>query len=318
MIAGTTLIERDTMLASYRWTLSWAIALGTAIVALLGWLISSRALSPVKQISDTIARIRSDTLNVRLQAADHAPEIRQLQARLNAMIARLESGFGQLSRFSEDLAHEMRTPLNNLIGHTQQCLSKPRSSEEYQALLLSNLEEHERLSRVINSMLFLARTEQTEMAPEQQAFPVSPLVDQLIDYFSDIAADAGMTMTNNTQGSVVASKELVQRALANLLDNALRYGDHGGKIEIASNREQGSTRLIVFNTGDPVADDDLPRLFDRFYRCDPARQTMTETGGLGLAIVDSIMRHHGGEATVRNAPHGVEVQLIFPGIADMD
>ncbi|QFS88343.1 MULTISPECIES: heavy metal sensor histidine kinase [Marinobacter] len=312
LVAGRTLSERDRMLASYQWTLCWAIALGTAIVALLGWLISYRALGPVKQMSDTIARIRSNTLNMRLQVADHAPEIRQLQARLNAMIDRLESGFDQLARFSEDLAHEMRTPLNNLIGHTQQCLSKPRSNEEYQALLLSNLEEHERLARVINSMLFLARTEQSEITPDQQAFAIQPVVDQLIGYFSGVAEEASTTLTNKTEGTLVASSELVQRALANLLDNALRYGESGGSVEIRSHKEDSSIHLTVFNTGDPVADDDLPRLFHRFYRCDPARQTMAESGGLGLAIVYAIMKHHGGHATVRNVHGGVEAELIFP------
>ncbi|MGC8120786.1 heavy metal sensor histidine kinase [Marinobacter sp. VGCF2001] len=222
LIAGRTLAERNQMLAGYRATLWWVVTVGTLICALLGWLISQRALAPVRQISETLSQIRTNSLDVRLDVTDPAPEIRQLQNRLNGMIERLETGFEQLSRFSEDLAHEMRTPLHTLIGQTQQSLSQPRSKEEYEALLLSNLEEHERLSRVINSMLFLARTEHSEAPAAAQALDLPPLVDQLFDYFADIAADAQITLVNETSGQLMASRDMVQRALANLMDNALR------------------------------------------------------------------------------------------------
>lgn len=160
LIAGKYLGEREQMLSAYRWKVCLAVTVGALLAFLLGWLVSQRGLKPVRQLAARAATIDVQHLHVRLEPFKDVSELSALSHALNQMLSRLEQGFAQLSRFSEDLAHEMRTPLSNLMGQTQQALDRSRSSEEYQNLLVSNQEEYERLARMIDSMLFLARTEQ--------------------------------------------------------------------------------------------------------------------------------------------------------------
>ena len=317
LVAGKTLTKRNTMLRQYRNVLFGALVIAALVAALLGWLIARAGLRPVRRLSKDVASIDVGNLDTRLDAFEQYPELQQLTAHLNQMMERLEDGFLQLSRFSEDLAHEMRTPLNNLIGQSQQCLSRSRSLEEYEILLVSNLEEHERLARMINSMLFLARAEHGGHLPDMTPVPVCTTINKLLDYFSDIAEEKTITLLNNTDSSLTlnAAADLLQRALANLLDNALRHCPAGGTVMITASRNPGGVRLSVTNSGNAIDSEHLPRLFERFYRADQARSDHSETGGLGLAIVKSIMALHGGSASAENSPGGVCFHLDFPHLA---
>jgi len=315
LIAGKTLTERNKMLAGYRSTLWWALLLGAMISGSVGWLVSRWGLRPVRKLSEDVESIRANNLDTRLKPLGQYPELNQLTNRLNEMIARLEAGFQKLTRFSEDLAHEVRTPLNNLLGETQQCLSKPREPADYEALLLSNLEEYERLSRMINSMLFLARTEKESTDIELENVVIHALVERLLDYFSGIAEEKQISLINKTDSTLKASPDLLQRALANLVDNALNHTEEGGSILVTTDHHAGVSYLKVFNSGKLIAEEHLDRVFDRFYRADPARQNASQTGGLGLAIVDSIMKGHGGYAEIRNVKGGVEASLVLPNKA---
>lgn len=314
-MAGKTLTERNLMLSQYRAALWGALVIAALVAALLGWLIARTGLCPVRRLSDNVASIDVRNLDTRLDAFDQYPELQQLTARLNQMMARLEEGFLQLSRFSEDLAHEMRTPLNNLIGQSQQCLSRARETEDYEALLLSNLEEHERLSRMINSMLFLARAEQGDPLA-MEPVPVVATIEKLLDYFSDMAEDQAVHLLNrareNNGLALLAAPDLLRRALANLLDNALQHCPANGTITVSASSRATSIRLSVTNSGDAIAQEHLPRLFERFYRGDQARSHSSETGGLGLAIVQSIMALHGGRASAENNAGTVCFHLDFP------
>jgi two-component system heavy metal sensor histidine kinase CusS len=315
LVAGKVLAEREQMLASYRLTLGAALALGVALSFTLAWLISRRGLRPVRQLARQAAAIDVRRLHVRL-AADEDParphELRGLAIALDQMLARLGDGFAQLSRFSEDLAHEMRTPLNNLMGQTQQALRKPRSSAEYQDLLASNQEEYERLARMIDSMLFLARSEQDGTALVREDIPLADLAGQLAEYFEGMAEERGIRFALEAAGTLHADRALVQRAMANLLANALRYGAPGSTITICGQVRDGGVDLAVHNTGEPIAAHHLPRLFERFYRCDPSRSKPGDSGGLGLAIVRSIMDLHGGTASVTSGADGTRFVLHFP------
>ena len=316
LVAGKTLTERNLMLSQYRAALWVALVIAALVAALLGWLIARAGLRPVRRLSDNVASIDVRNLDTRLDAFDQYPELQQLTARLNQMMARLEEGFLQLSRFSEDLAHEMRTPLNNLIGQSQQCLSRGRKTEDYEALLLSNLEEHERLSRMINSMLFLARAEQGAHPPATEPVSVVATIDKLLDYFSDMAEEQAVHLLNrareNKDLTLLVAPDLLRRALANLLDNALQHCPADGTIAVSASSSTTSIRLSVTNSGDAIAAEHLPRLFERFYRGDQARSHTSETGGLGLAIVQSIMALHGGRASAENNAGTVCFHLDFP------
>ncbi|EHY79313.1 heavy metal sensor histidine kinase [Stutzerimonas stutzeri ATCC 14405 = CCUG 16156] len=310
LVAGRLLSEREQMLAAYRVKLWWALSLGALLASVLGWLISRRALRPVRHLTRQALAIDVQHLHLRLDESAMPSELEPLRAALNQMLARLEQGFARLSRFSEDLAHEMRTPLGNLMGQTQQLLHRARAAEDYQALLVSNQEEYERLARMIDSMLFLARAEQPA-AIERQRFALPTLVEQLCDYFEGVAEERGIQLLDETEGELCGDPELIRRALANLIANALRYGASDSPVRIVSGSEDGWRSVSVINQGPAIAAEHLPRLFDRFYRCDPSRAEPGDSGGLGLAIVRSIMQLHGGEVVVHSDMEMTDFTLRF-------
>jgi two-component system heavy metal sensor histidine kinase CusS len=312
LIAGKLLGEREQMLAAYRLKLWLALATGALLAFLLGWLVSERGLRPVRQLTRRALAIDVQHLHLRIEDSAELSEMRALSEALNQMLARLEAGFAQLSRFSEDLAHEMRTPLSNLMGQTQQTLRRVRSLEDYQSLLASNQEEYERLARMINNMLFLARTEQVDAAIHRQDLDLAETVEQLGDYFEGVAEEHQMRVVNEASGSLHADPDLLRRALANLIANALRYGATGTEVRVSCERTADNVVITVENSGEPIAAEHLPRLFDRFYRCDPSRAQPGDSGGLGLAIVRSIMQLHGGEVRVTSDASVTCFSLSFP------
>ncbi|HAB62928.1 MAG TPA: two-component sensor histidine kinase [Pseudomonas sp.] len=312
LIAGKLLGEREQMLAAYRLKLWLALATGALLAFLLGWLVSERGLRPVRQLTRRALAIDVQHLHLRIEDSAELSELRALSEALNQMLARLEAGFAQLSRFSEDLAHEMRTPLSNLMGQTQQTLRRVRSLEDYQSLLASNQEEYQRLARMINNLLFLARTEQVDAAIHRQDIDLAETVEQLGDYFEGVAEEQQMRVVNEASGSLHADPDLLRRALANLIANALRYGATGTEVRVSCERTADNVVITVENSGEPIAAEHLPRLFDRFYRCDPSRAQPGDSGGLGLAIVRSIMQLHGGEVRVTSDHSGTCLSLSFP------
>ena len=312
LVAGKLLAERTQMLAAYRTKLWLALGTGALLAFALGWALSQRSLRPVRDLAARAAAIDVQHLHLRVEGFEQVHELQHLGQALNHMLARLEDGFGRLSRFSEDLAHEMRTPLNNLMGQTELALRKPRSNDEYQALLASNLEEYERLARMIDNMLFLARAEKPDAVLHCEPIALHDAVAQLCDYFEGMAEERGITLINETDGVLLADPQLLRRALANLIANALRYGSADSPVRITSQMLDSQIEISVSNSGEPIAPEHLPRLFDRFYRCNPARSQPGDSGGLGLAIVRSILQMHGGFVHVDSNATGTCFTLRFP------
>lgn len=219
----------------------------------------------------------------------------------------------KLSQFSEDLAHEMRTPLNTLILQNQVALSKKPTIEDYEKYLDSQQEEFERLSRMIDNMLFLARAEQPDDLIDIETVDLDNISKQLLGYFEGMAQERGMRIDSIVQGYIQADGRLVRRALANLLANAIHYGDVNTVISLRSNSIASRWMEVeVFNQGPQIDERHLPRIFDRFYRCDASRSRSNDSGGLGLAIVKSIMKMHDGEVQVSSTSEGNRFTLRFP------
>ena len=316
LVAGKLLAERTQMLEAYRLKLWLALGAGALLAFGLGWMVSQRGLRPVRTLAARATAIDVQHLHLRLEGVEQVQELQQLGEALNQMLARLEDGFGRLSRFSEDLAHEMRTPLNNLMGQTELALRKTRSTDEYQTLLASNVEEYERLARMIENMLFLARAERPDALLQREQIDLHAVVAQLCDYFQGMAEERGITLVNTAHGTLHADPQLLQRALANLVANALRYGATESPVQIDCQTLGQALEISVSNHGTPIAPAHLPRLFDRFYRCDPARAQQGDSGGLGLAIVRSIAQMHGGTVQVASDSSSTRFVLRFPpGIA---
>jgi two-component system heavy metal sensor histidine kinase CusS len=307
--------EEEDLLAGYRLYL-W-IVLGAALVvsALVGHQIARRGIRPVRDITETAGRIRSTTLDERLELARLPAELRALAATFNDMLDRLEGSFTRLTRFSADIAHELRTPLNNLRGEAEVALSKPRSPEEYRDVLGSCLEEYERLSRMIDSLLFLARAENPETQVVRERVDLGRELTALREFYEAAAAEGEVTLTLKAEDRLTADldRTLFQRAVGNLVENALAYTGPGGEVAISAGRESGAVCVAVTDTGRGIPDADLPHLFDRFYRVDHARAAGTGGVGLGLAIVKSIAELHGGSTAITSAVgRGTCVRLYFP------
>ncbi|VWC73324.1 two-component system sensor histidine kinase [Burkholderia lata] len=305
--------DRAELLDGYRDKLKLAGGLGALFAMLLSYGLIRQSLAPLREIVANTGRITVDKLDTRLDAS-HAPrELTALVDAQNAMLGRLQQAFGHLSQFSADLAHDLRTPLNNMRGATEVALARPRSVDEYQVLLESNLEEYDRLARMIENVLFLARAEHPGFVTRQRAFDVHEELERIAGYFEGLADEAGSTLRVDGQGCLTADLELFRRAVSNLLANALRYTPAGGVIALNVDETADAVRVVVANPGEPIDPALLPRIFDRFVRGDPARSGSVPggTAGLGLAIVRSVMELHGGTARVESGAAGTRFILTF-------
>lgn len=228
-------------------------------------------------------------------------------------LARLREAHRKLSDFSVDLAHELRTPVSNLMTQTQVVLSKPRSAGEYRDVLASNAEELDRLARMIADMLFLAQADHGLIVPNREPVDLAREMRALFDFYEVLAEERGIQLSlleGEAEGTVVGDRLMLRRAMGNLLANALRHTPDSGVVRVRIGTDDRGTTLAVENDGDPIPPEHLPRLFDRFYRADPSRHG--EGTGLGLAIVRSIVRAHGGEIGVRCGDAGVCFEIRMP------
>jgi len=304
--------DRTAMFARYRQRIVLACTLAASLAGLLAALLLVRGLRPLRAIAAHAALVRPGRLDSQLDSADAPSELRPLILALNAMLARLHDGYTRLSGFSADLAHELRTPVNNLLGQSQVALAQRRSPDHYEQILASNVEEMERLSRMIDSMLFLARAQQEDVAPVRRPLAIADEFARMGEFFEGMAEERGLTLRCAGSGTVQADAQLLRRALANLVSNAIRHARPGSEVVLAGSANGGWTELLVTNTGDPIDACHLPHLFERFYRADAARSAEGGSTGLGLSIVSAIMGLHGGRAEVRQAPGATTFALLFP------
>ncbi|MGP6420825.1 heavy metal sensor histidine kinase [Pseudomonas putida] len=311
VVAGKVLTEREQMLGSYRLRLYLAVGLGALLAFALGLVLLRRGLQPLRQLSAAVRGIDLRSLDQRLPAGGTPAELLEPVQALNGMLARLDDSVQRLSQFSADLAHEIRTPLHTLLASNGQALNHPRSTAEYQELLASNMEEFERLKRMSENLMFLARAEQAERALDLQTLDLHSVGSELCDYFEALADDRQLRLENRLHGELLADQQLLQRALGNLLANAVRHADEGTLISLRRRDEPGVCWLQVHNHGPAIAPEHLGKLFDRFYRVDPSRAQPGDSGGLGLAIVQSIMQLHGGRVAVSSDASGTVFELGF-------
>lgn len=297
---------------SFRVTLWSFVVLATFATGILGWVVARRGLAPLQAIKRKAADITAHRLDSRLPEDSVPVELLDLVKTLNEMLTRLENSFEQLSDFSSDIAHELRTPVSNLLTQTQVTLSKDRNSDEYRDVLASNIEEYERLSRMISDMLFLAKSDNQLLVPHREHLNLLDEVNGLFEFYEILAEDKSIIMTSSGSGHVSGDRLMLRRAISNLLSNALRYTPTRGRIDVHVDSRDSVVKVSVENTGSPIPSEHLPRLFDRFYRVDCSRQRFSEGVGLGLAITRSIMRAHGGDASVRSDRTSTVFELIVP------
>ncbi|HTF55934.1 MAG TPA: heavy metal sensor histidine kinase, partial [Planctomycetota bacterium] len=278
--------EEDVLAASRR-TLLGVLAAALVVGACFGYFIARRGIRPIEEMARAADRIRSTTLHERIDAAGLPAELAALGGTFNQMLDRLQDSFGRLSRFSADLAHELRTPINNLSGEIEVALAKSRTAEEYRKSLESALEECARLSRLVEKLLFLAKAENPATQISLERVDVGGELRNLRDFFGAAAGEAGVTLDLQSEGSLETNLErtLFQRALGNLIENALAHTPSGGRIALEAGRRNGGIAVTVADTGTGILPEHLPHVFERFFRADGARTAKSGGAGLGLAIV---------------------------------
>jgi len=312
LTAAHLAVKEMATLANFRNRILFAVALAFVLTALLGYLLLRRGLRPLRRMADHAAAITPARLDSRMDSRDTPVELQQLSDAYNGMLDRLADGYQRLTQFSADLAHEIRTPVGSLMGHCQVALRQPRTADEYQALLASNLEELERISRMVESILFLARADDAQAALNRQTLSLEDELQRVTGYFEGLAEERQMTLRTEGGGQLDADPLLLRRALSNLVANAIRYADEGSEIEIRVVHEERTCRIEVENRGPVLSDSVLGKLFDRFYRGDASRHQSSDSNGLGLAIVAAIMQLHEGKAVVSQpVPGRICFALVF-------
>lgn len=276
-------------------TLAVAALAGTLIVSAGGFLLVRLGLRPLRNLVDQTRQLAADTLHRRLDGSAQPEELEPLIAQFNELLGRLELAYEQLEGFNADVAHELCTPLATLIGGTELALRKARGAEELREVLGSNLEELQRVAGIVHDMLFLSQADRGASARRVPAPSLAALARQVSNYHEAALVDAGLELEVAGDASGGFDTPLLQRALSNLIGNATRYAQRGSTIRVEIDRPvKGEVRVRVVNRGPTIGPDELPRLFDRFYRVDPSRSDADRNHGLGLSIVSAIARMHGG------------------------
>lgn len=306
--------DRLAILRRYAVDLLGALVVGTAVATALGFAAVRHGLRPMFGLAARARDINAQRLATRMPVDELPLELRPLSIGFNAMLERLEEGVQRLSGFAADLAHDLRTPVNALMMQTQVALSRERTLDEYQALLASNLEEYERLSRMIENTLFLARADNAQLAVRRDRIDVREELEHIREYFEMVAEDKQIVLRLNDVSSTMLSADpvLLRRAVNNLVSNAITHTPSGGIVSLETKTDGEWLTIRVTNSGQGIPPEHLEHVFERYYRGDEARAASSSVG-LGLSIVRAIMRLHGGVAEVESVLGQSTVFLLrFP------
>jgi heavy metal sensor kinase len=293
----------------------YSLPLLLAISIAVGWFLAGRAIRPFEEITKTVEKITYENLNTQILTSHKEEEIQRLVQSFNAMVRRLNESFQHMRKFNADAAHELRTPLAILQGETEVALRVPNLPEEIYSVLTSNLEELDRLTRMVNDMLTLAEAEAGRQVLVLESVDISLLLKDLIDQLHLLAADRNIQFDLRCIPElwVEADKLWIRRALINLLDNAIKYSKNGGTIEVSAERDGLTARLAIKDNGIGILPADLPYIFNRLYRSDPARSRVSGGVGLGLALVKWIVEAHKGAIQVSSRPDlGTSFEIALP------
>ena len=264
---------------------------------------------PLRNVSNAIKNITSENLDARLEPTRVPIELEQLVISFNHMIGKIEDVFTRQANFSADIAHEIRTPITNLVTQTEIALED---------VLYSSLEEYNRMTKMVSDMLFLAQADNNQLIPDRVRFDLRAEVMKVFEFFEAWAEERNIMLKFNGMPCLVeGDPQMFRRAINNLLSNALRYTPEGQAITVSIRKQESFFDLVIENPGKPIPEEHLSRLFDRFYRVDPSRQRKGEGSGIGLAIVKSIVEAHHGRVQVESDVRSTRFILSVPRLEKM-
>jgi len=312
---GMSLQSRQIALDRFVRLTVWLLPLGLVISGTSGWFMTRRVLKPVQNIARAARLIEVSQLSQRIPLVGSGDEFDQLAQTFNETFARLEHAVGEMKQFTGSIAHELRTPLTALRGEAEIALLHGRSAEDFQGVLTSQLEEFQKLTRLIDQLLMLARAEAGEYRLKRVDVLLDPLLKYIVETLGLIADEKGVTLKLESRPDIVArgDREWLERALLNLLDNAIKFTPAGGRVTVRTSNEAAGVRIEIEDTGTGISPEALPHIFERFYREDPARDKAVEGVGLGLSLVKWIVEAHTGSIEAVSVPgEGARFTLILP------
>ncbi|ATP51763.1 heavy metal sensor histidine kinase [Pseudomonas sp. ITEM 17296] len=304
--------DDNALLQAYLHSTLLALPLLLILIGIGAWKLVQRSLKPLRHFRRVAGQVSAQDLSHRLPDSGLPQELGELARAINVMLDRLDQGVQQLSQFSDDLAHELRTPLSNLMGKAQVTLSRERDNANYREVLEDSIEELTRLNRIINDMLFLAQVSQPQAQVALKPLALADEAAQVVELFAISAELEDIELHLQGWGTALGDRLMFQRALSNLLSNAIRHAPAGKRIDLGIERHASDVRVWVENEGVGIAAEHQPQLFERFYRVGAGRSRLEGGTGLGLAIVKSIMQLHGGRVEVMSSPAGpTRFTLVF-------
>jgi len=296
----------------------WLVGMGGAVLALGmggGWWIVSGALRPITEIGETASRISSGNLSERIGTGGSSSELARLAKVLNSMFERMETAFARQKRFTADASHELRTPLAIMITEAQTALARPRTAAEYRQTVEICLDTAQQMRRLSESLLELARFDARQAPLDCQPLDLAEQTQRCVDFIRPLAAERGIQIYCRLGPSMMmGDPDYIGRAITNLLSNAVRYNRVNGEVQVTTGADDASVFLMVADTGIGIETEELPRIFDRFYRAEQARNRGDGCTGLGLAICKAIVDAHAGRIEVSSRPgSGTTFTVTWPG-----
>lgn len=292
--------------------LFWTLVLTLSLSGTYALIIVRNGLQPLKQLKEYIAEVNTSNLSMRIPSDSLPKELSSLVISQNEMLERLQEGYLRLSEFSSNIAHELRTPLNNIMTQTQVTLGLERSIEEYQDILVSNLEELGRFNKTISDTLYLAKSENKLLHKIEEMLDLKEVITPLLEYYEVLAEEKNVRFTFDGSSTLLGDKDMLQRAFGNVLSNALRHCFHNTEISVVITESETTNTVTISNIGEPISTGSLPYIFKRFYRSDKSRVHNGSVGaGLGLPIAKAIMKAHNGDILVNAKDERSEFVFIF-------
>jgi len=315
LLVGASAERGDEAVNSFLRALAWLMPTGILLAAVASWFMAGKALKPVAALGEAAGEIAVSSLDRRLPVRGTNDELDKLAIQFNQTLERLENAVGEMKQFTASVSHELRTPLAVLRGEAEVALMHSRSSEQYRRVLASQLEEFEKLTRMINHLLTLARAESGEVQLAREKLNLSALVQKLTEDLEPVAASKRLELSHHCAKDVIISADgaWIERVVLNLIDNAMKFTRPGGHVRVIVSREEKRATLEVNDDGTGIAPEAVPHVFERFYRADPSRSNRADGAGLGLSLVKWAVDQHQGSIHLESKPgKGTRVVVNFP------
>ena len=292
-----------------------------ALSSIVSWLLAGRSLDPVIKIRSLAQKFRQGKLKERINIGLKGREIDELVTIFNEMLDNIQNSIEAQKRFTSDVSHEIRSPLSSLRSSIEVTLRKKRAPGEYEDILRTNLADIIRLSRITDNLLFLTKADNNILQIRRQWFDVERVMESAIEHLRHQAFSAGISMTEDYQANLELNGDvdLLEQAFSNLVENAIKYTAAGGKVEITAKEEDGSVTVIISDSGIGIPEEEIPHIFERFYRVNKERSRKSGGTGLGLAITQWIVNAHKGKILVSSkVGAGSEFRVILPKSTDQE